>query len=169
MSLSKKVLISCLALAWVVPAPAASVADVLQQCATIARDLDRLECYDKLAANPGKALQETVVPAPSTAAAGESSVAGQAMPAGEDAFGMEMEMARQTPDAIESTIVGEFNGWDGKTVFTLANGQVWKQSNPGKVVYHAVNPRVTITKGVFGSYRLNVEGLNASVAVRRIK
>lgn len=30
--------------------------------------------------------------------------------------------------AIESEIEGEFNGWDGETIFKLTNGQIWQQA-----------------------------------------
>src|SRR6202044_232769 len=30
--------------------------------------------------------------------------------------------------AIESSISGEFHGWDGETIFKLDNGQIWQQA-----------------------------------------
>jgi len=29
--------------------------------------------------------------------------------------------------AIESRVDGEFEGWDGETIFPLTNGQIWQQ------------------------------------------
>lgn len=145
-------------------ADGAHMAQALQVCAKIERDLDRLDCYDRLAKQTPKTL--TATPAPSTPTRDHKR---DLVVSGEQAFGMERQLEQQTPDEITSRIIGEFHGWNGKTIFRLENGQVWQQSNSGRVVYHANNPKVTIKKGFFGSYRLYVEGLNASVAVRRIK
>jgi hypothetical protein len=72
------------------------------------------------------------------------------------------------PDQITSRIIGEFSGWNGRTVFELENGQVWQQSSNGLLIVKLTNPRVTIKKATF-SYKLSVEGYNASVSVRRVK
>ena len=37
--------------------------------------------------------------------------------------------AAETPAVIESQIDGEFEGWEGETVFVLTNGQIWQQSS----------------------------------------
>jgi hypothetical protein len=72
------------------------------------------------------------------------------------------------PGQITSRIIGEFGGWNGRTVFELENGQVWQQSSNGLLIAKLTNPKVTIKKATF-SYKLSVEGYNASVSVRRIK
>lgn len=79
-------------------------------------------------------------------------------------FGLENEGQQ----SISSRIDGEFRGWDGDTIFKLENGQVWKQTNPGSVYYRANRPKVTITREFFG-FRMEVEGLNKRVQVKRIK
>lgn len=72
---------------------------------------------------------------------------------------------------IVSTLPGTFTGWQGGEVFTLANGQVWRSTDPGSALrgVNLTNPRVTISKGLFGSWRLKVEGYNTSVKVERIE
>jgi hypothetical protein len=72
-------------------------------------------------------------------------------------------------DEIRSRYVGEFTGWDGKTVFRLENGQVWQQVRSGRLAWRADSPMVTIKRGFFGSYRLSVEGVNKQVYVKRIQ
>ena len=72
------------------------------------------------------------------------------------------------PGQITSRIIGEFSGWNGETVFELENGQVWQQSRNGLLIAKLTNPKVTIKKAMF-SYKLSVEGYNASISVRRIK
>ena len=71
---------------------------------------------------------------------------------------------------IESQLVGEFTGWDGETVFKLANGMVWKQDETDKYFTKTlVNPMVTIKPGLWSAWRLSVEGYNKSVQVKRIQ
>ncbi|MEJ2131375.1 MAG: hypothetical protein P8Y95_07095, partial [Gammaproteobacteria bacterium] len=54
-------------------------------------------------------------------------------------FGAEqLRETQEEPDEAESItshIVGEFSGWDGKTEFRLANGQIWRQRHPARY-YH---------------------------------
>jgi hypothetical protein len=98
----------------------------------------------------------------------ESSVSGNKTQSG---FGDEtMPNADSDPEAgqITSRIIGEFKGWNGETVFELENGQVWQQSSNGLLIVRLTNPRVTIKKARF-SYKLSVEGYNASVNVRKIR
>ena len=71
---------------------------------------------------------------------------------------------------IESRIAGTFTGWDGITVFKLENGMVWRQSEKDVFRIKAVeNPMVTIKKGLFGTWRLSVEGFNSRVKVKRLQ
>ena len=68
---------------------------------------------------------------------------------------------------VESRIVGEFRGWQGRTIFNLENGQRWQASgNESYVLPRAVlNPAVKITPGMLGSFWLTVEGHKARVKV----
>jgi hypothetical protein len=75
----------------------------------------------------------------------------------------------QGVDQIQSRYVGEFTGWDGKTVFELENGQVWQQIGSGRMTYRVTNPMITIKRAFMGSYLLKVEGRNKSIRVKRIK
>jgi hypothetical protein len=71
---------------------------------------------------------------------------------------------------IQSSIVGTFSGWDGATVFKLANGMVWKQAESDNFKINPVeNPAVTIKKGIFRSWHLNVDGYNSKVKVERLQ
>jgi hypothetical protein len=72
-------------------------------------------------------------------------------------------------EKIESHIVGKFNGWKGKTLFTLANGQVWKQRLSGKYYHRAENPSVEITKNRLGFYVMRVLDTGKTIGVKRIK
>ncbi len=64
----------------------------------------------------------------------------------------------QPPAVIESSIVGTFSGYGVRTLFHLANGEIWKPTG-GDVQPHSPidNPRVVLYRDVFG-YKMFVEG-----------
>lgn len=90
--------------------------------------------------------------------------------ASSDTRGLRAEALDDEADIV-STLPGTFTGWQGGEVFTLANGQVWRSVDPGSALrgVNLTNPRVTISKGLFGAWRLKVEGYNASVKVERVE
>jgi hypothetical protein len=62
------------------------------------------------------------------------------------------------PEIIQSNIVGPFRGYHGRDRFSLANGQVWAQSQQVTRLYPAVDsPPVLIVKDRFG-YRMYIAG-----------
>jgi len=74
-----------------------------------------------------------------------------------------------SPERIETSIVGPFKGWSGKTFFKLENGQVWQQRTGGKVNYRkSMSPKVEIFKTI-GGYRMRVEGYRQTVGIKRIR
>ncbi len=72
-------------------------------------------------------------------------------------------------ERVEAKITGEFNGWNGDTVFHLDNGQVWKQRLRGRNSASAESPEIVISKNWMGFYRLTVVSSGRSVGVKRIK
>ena len=74
----------------------------------------------------------------------------------------------RTPEVIESEIDGEFHGWDGETVFKLANGQIWQQAEYDYEYEYAYRPEVTIYKTA-GGYKMKVEDMGDTIYVKRIK
>lgn len=72
------------------------------------------------------------------------------------------------PEIIESRIVGTYKGYGLRTLFPLANGQVWRPTNSDIVNSSPVqNPAVVIYRDFFG-YKMFIE--NASVVrVKRVK
>ena len=69
---------------------------------------------------------------------------------------------------IHTHIVGTFRGWDTGTVFTLANGQRWQVADDSSLMIHSMkNPAVTLRKSFFGSWLLDVDGVDQSVHVTR--
>lgn len=83
---------------------------------------------------------------------------------------MGFTMRESDREEIKSSIVGEVNGWNGKTIITLENGQVWQQID--KLVTRftkKTNPAITIEPKVFNSWMLYIDGLNRGIKVKRIK
>jgi hypothetical protein len=72
------------------------------------------------------------------------------------------------PEIIQSRIVGPFTGFTGSTVFTLENGQRWRQAQPDSRYFPKVeSPPVIIVKDTIG-YRMYVAG-GGDVRVSRIR
>lgn len=62
------------------------------------------------------------------------------------------------PEVIQSRIVGPFTGYNGRTVFTLENGQRWAQSQRDTAYFPRIDsPPVIIVKAGFG-YRMHIAG-----------
>lgn len=70
---------------------------------------------------------------------------------------------------LQARIVGEFRGWNGKTVFTLDNGQVWRQRASGKYTYLGDDTRVVISQNRWGFYDLRLVAADRKVGVTRVK
>lgn len=73
-----------------------------------------------------------------------------------------------TADVIESHIDGEFEGWDGETIFKLTNGQIWQQSSYAYTYHYAYRPEVLIYK-TNSRYKMKVEGVDRTIYVKRLK
>jgi len=88
----------------------------------------------------------------------------------EDMRGFKSKNDEPDRTPITSRIVGRFNGWDGQTVFKLENGMIWGQADKDKFwVKEVENPVVTIEPGMFGTWRLSIEGYNSDCRVERIQ
>jgi hypothetical protein len=67
----------------------------------------------------------------------------------------------------EGTIVSEFNGFEGDSVFEFNNGQRWTQSQYKYSYHHAYRPEAIVIEGIDGT-TMSVEGMDERVGVRRI-
>ena len=62
------------------------------------------------------------------------------------------------PEIIQSRIVGPFTGYNGRSTFTLENGQRWAQSQRDSAYFPKIDsPPVLIVKSGFG-YRMYIAG-----------
>jgi hypothetical protein len=71
---------------------------------------------------------------------------------------------------VETTIPGKFRGWDGRTVFVLANGQRLQVANNDSYFTPAVeNPRVQVLSAALAGYWLRFPDLDVQVRVNLIE
>ena len=73
------------------------------------------------------------------------------------------------PEVIVSRIAGKFEGWSGKTLFTLENGQTWKQRLSGRYRYQAISPEVEISKNFLGYHVMKVVETGRKIGVTRVR
>jgi hypothetical protein len=77
------------------------------------------------------------------------------------------ESRKDTPqDYIESQIDGDFNGWEGKTIVKLINGQIWQQRNHYYHYHYAYMPKVIVFQSENG-HKMKVEGIDQAVEVTK--
>ncbi len=74
----------------------------------------------------------------------------------------------RTPAVIESCIDGEFNGWEGETIFKLCNGQIWQQAEYAYMFSYQYRPDVVIYQTSEG-YRMKVEDEDETILVKRLR
>lgn len=73
-------------------------------------------------------------------------------------------------EPIESTLVGDFDGFGKGRKFVLANGQEWEQIEPASLAgVRLQSPKVRIRPGIAGVWYLQVGQYNTQAKVRRIK
>ena len=68
---------------------------------------------------------------------------------------------------MESQIDGDFEGWDGNTIFKMMNGTIWQQVSYDYTYHYAFMPTVIIYKKS-GAYYMKVEGVDKEIKVRRL-
>ena len=73
-----------------------------------------------------------------------------------------------TSTAIFAHIDGEFEGWEGTTIFKLDNGQIWQQSAYAYTYHYAYRPEVLIFNHG-GSFKMKVDGIGNMIEVVRLK
>lgn len=78
---------------------------------------------------------------------------------------------KENVSAVTGTLLGEYRGWNGNTIFRLEDGQIWMQTD--RTDTHEASPRqnvrVKIEKSMFGGYKLTAEGDPMWVRVRRVQ
>lgn len=73
-----------------------------------------------------------------------------------------------TGEVLESQIDGDFEGWEGETIFKLTNGTIWQQASYDYTYHYAYMPHVIIY-GKDGTYYMKVEDVEDVIAVKRLR
>jgi len=79
--------------------------------------------------------------------------------------------AGERPDKeepLKSRLVGDFDGWNGRSIFKLENGTRWLQQNKTETYIYAPtlhSPKVKITPASIRGFWLEIEGVNLRVRV----
>ncbi|MCL1122670.1 hypothetical protein N7V09_04550 [Shewanella seohaensis] len=145
----------------------------LTECSVIPDKLDRLICYDNLAASiqgasaqiSVKAIAPVAVAVPtaavSTTAASTAKV--------ENEFGIAPKPVQEDiVDKIYLDVESIAEDAYGALKITFTNGQVWKQTENRKFNLK-VGEKVFIEKAALGSFLMGTESRNAKVRVKRLK
>jgi len=75
---------------------------------------------------------------------------------------------KSSNNVIESQINGKFNGWKGKTIIKLMNGELWQQTEYYYYYHYAYMPKVTVINSPTG-YKMKVDGIDKEVSVKKLK
>jgi len=80
-------------------------------------------------------------------------------------------LAEATPKRVEGVIVEARRDQLGYWIFTLDNGQVWKEASKSRLrdSNRFTNRRAVIKKGLFGSWHIKIQGVGSSGRVVRIQ
>ncbi|MEL4429994.1 hypothetical protein [Shewanella mangrovisoli] len=160
----------------------AAIEQQLTQCAGITDKLERLVCYDNLAASiqvttvtnnftAPIAVAPVVTPAaaPAVVASAAPVAAAAAATNVEDNFGMEVKRVQEnTTDKIYLNVESIAEDAYGALKITFTNGQIWKQTENRKFNLK-VGEKVFIEKAALGSFLMGTESRNAKVRVKRLK
>lgn len=147
----------------------------LAQCRALGVAAARLACYDAIplpppvAAVPAAPATSARPAAPSGAATAAAANVPPAATAGELGFGLEHRAPAGRADEMVSRIVGPFRGWERRTRFRLANGQLWEIADGSRAAYWSSDPAVRITRGSLGSFHMQIEGVSTTPKVRRVE
>lgn len=179
-------------IAWPAQAdPAADVAAEVARCSDIAGAVERLDCYDKAAAVAKTAMSSSPAPAPGKSQQAQAQAEEEEGEGGVLSwFGLENKRKVTKPEdfgkppapavsgpkevtQISSNVLELARNAYGRSIFILDNGQVWKQVDGDQAEVRDPSKgetmKVTIEKGLFGSYSLYVDGRRGLVKVRRVK
>jgi len=159
----------------------AAIEQQLTQCAAITDKLERLICYDNLAANiqVTTEVNSTTAPIPAAAPVATPTIAPASVVTAapvaaaatnvEDNFGMQVKRVQEsTIDKIYLDVESIAEDPYGALKITFTNGQVWKQTE-GRKFNLKVGEKVSIEKAALGSFLMGTESRNAKVRVKRLK
>lgn len=165
------ILVFTLAQITVFQAQAETLANAMEQCRQVSNSLKRLVCYDQLAQRAGgledsevpEIYRQRSVPGNAQANIGPSDVAQN--PSSQSTFGLEKQIRRQQSSEVPeiSMIVAKVKeAPHGHLIITMEDGQVWRQNDAERFIIKP-GQRVTIERGIFGSFYMEYDGRRTQV------
>ena len=142
----------------------------LSSCLELIDPADRLECYDKSLSRKKQDNDKELV------AREVKDIQPNKKVVQENLFGrrggdLEEVIAEAQsiviPNELSNVVVKVSRYAADKYTLTLKNGQRWKVLEPTRKGYFKKNQTVSISKGLFGSYEVNIQNLNKKFKVKR--
>ncbi len=158
-----------------VPAEPAAVPDVPAEPAT--PEVQAEPVPEPAQAPPEPEAPGSVEPADIPKASAPAETPGTAEPTGlgaetvarEEKKKEKKKKAKQPREIVNATIVRVTPQLDGRWSVTLDNGQVWRETQGSKVGLPDEGAAVELSKGRFGGYRMQIDGLYRTAWVKRRK
>ncbi|WP_076539322.1 hypothetical protein [Shewanella sp. UCD-KL21] len=156
----------------------ASVEQQLASCAAQTDKLDRLMCYDALAASVNTSIiSATTETAPATVAAPAAittsaltttaSAPAAQLTNAEQEFGLKKKVDEDVT-RLYADVVSVKKDPYGALIITLSNNQTWKQSGTDRYKVKK-DQTVFVEKGALGSFLLGSDDRNSTIRVKRLK
>jgi len=142
----------------------------LSSCLELIDPADRLECYDKSLSRKKQENDKELV------AREVKDIQPKRKVVQENLFGRRggdlEEVIAETqsiiiPNELSNVVVKVSRYAADKYTLTLKNGQKWKVLEPTRKGYFKKDQTVSISKGLFGSYEVNIKSLNKKFKVKR--
>lgn len=173
----KKIILSLSALYLFSTSAAAS--NAIKDCRTIENDLHRLMCYDaavdalhkkQAVAPPIAQIKSTEQIKPKTPQINVTPVTTEKKVVTNNAanteFGLEHKDITGDSEELVSVIAAVKKAPRGELIITLDNGQVWRQLGTDRFRVKE-GFTVIISRGIFNSFLLKIQGKNKSIRVKR--
>ena len=147
----------------------AGVEQDIQQCSVIKDKLDRLICYDNLAAGVRPTAPAPQVTPEQSFGKTQVTATPVAVPQVQkaDNFGITKPVGKQL-ERIELVVSEVKKNPYGHLTVTFTNGQIWKQTDARRFKLKP-EQNVFIKKGALGSFLMGTEGRNTTIRVKRLK
>lgn len=151
----------------------------LKACSLVENDFQRLQCFDQVVAGkevtrsnkksvPAIVATTVAEPVSSTvnAAPAKEAAKPQANSQSQDNFGLEHKQIEKAGDEISAKVTKVQTKVHGQLLISLDNGHVWQQIGSDRFKVK-VGEAVVISRGMFNSFLMQVEGRNRGIKVKR--